>query len=497
MWRNLNIGKKLAISFGGIVLAAVLLGMVAWNKVSDIAGGWDSFERVTLKKREAVSAGQVGLMDGIHHFKNFVLRGGDYADKFRGDMAAILKAADDYRAAGHLDGDEESGLANIAEGVQAYRGAIDQAVVAAAAGRTATEIDRSIKGADKALGEAFRKLTEINAARTSEASARFKRIVQSAAFWIAGFCMGIVGLSVLVSFAVTRSIVVPLSHALGVAGKVAEGDLAIRVETHSRDEVGRLIGALQTMVGKLHDIIGQVGTTAGHIANAAGQVSASAQSLSQATSEQAASVEQTTASIEQMTASISQNTENAKVTENMADTAATKAVEGGSAVNSTVEAMKSIAGKIGIIDDIAYQTNLLALNAAIEAARAGEHGKGFAVVAAEVRKLAERSQVAAQEIGELAGSSVKTAERAGQQLDAIVPSITQASALVQEIAAASSEQSAGIGQINGAMGQLNKATQQNAAGAEELAATAEEMGAQSEQLQNLMGFFKLAEARPA
>jgi methyl-accepting chemotaxis protein len=179
------------------------------------------------------------------------------------------------------------------------------------------------------------------------------------------------------------------------------------------------------------------------------------------------------------------------VTDGMASKAAKEATEGGEAVKETVTAMKSIAGKIGIIDDIAYQTNLLALNAAIEAARAGEHGKGFAVVAAEVRKLAERSQVAAQEIGELAGGSVDMAERAGKLLDEMVPSINKTSDLVQEITAASEEQSAGVGQINTAMSQLNQITQQNASSSEELAATAEEMSSQAEQLQQAMSFFQL------
>ena len=192
-----------------------------------------------------------------------------------------------------------------------------------------------------------------------------------------------------------------------------------------------------------------------------------------------------------MSASITQNSDNAKVTDGMASKASKEASEGGQAVAQTVTAMKQIAAKIGIIDDIAYQTNLLALNAAIEAARAGEHGKGFAVVAAEVRKLAERSQVAAQEIGELASSSVKMAEKAGKLLDEMVPSIRKTSDLVQEIAAASQEQSSGVGQINGAMGQLNQATQQNASASEELAATAEEMGGQANQLQQLMAFFKV------
>src|SRR5471032_3156826 len=192
-----------------------------------------------------------------------------------------------------------------------------------------------------------------------------------------------------------------------------------------------------------------------------------------------------------MTASISQNTENAKVTDGIASKAALEAAEGGEAVESTVAAMRQIARKICIIDDIAYQTNLLALNAAIEAARAGDHGKGFAVVAAEVRKLAERSQVAAQGIEQVATSSVQLAEKAGALLDQMVPNIRRTSNLVQEITAASEEQSAGVGQINTAVTQLSQTTQQNASSSEQLAATAEEMSSQAEQLQQTMAFFRL------
>ena len=300
-------------------------------------------------------------------------------------------------------------------------------------------------------------------------------------------------LTALFGWFITRSITKPVGEALAVTQRLAEGDLTVRIDDVSKDEIGQMLGAQKGLIEKLNQIIGEVKGAADALSNAAGQVSATAQSLSQSSSEQAASVEETTASIEQMTASITQNTENAKVTDNMATKSSVEATQGGTAVKDTVEAMKSIAGKIGIIDDIAYQTNLLALNAAIEAARAGEHGKGFAVVAAEVRKLAERSQVAAQEIGQLAGSSVKMAEQAGKLLDEMVPSIKKTSDLVQEIAAASQEQSQGVGQINGAMGQLNKATQQNASASEELAATSEEMGGQAAQLQELMEFFKIDE----
>jgi len=316
---------------------------------------------------------------------------------------------------------------------------------------------------------------------------------------VIGLAIAAVLIGVFLAFLITRSITRPIIEALNAANRLAEGDLSVKLESDSKDEVGLLMRAMQNMIGKLTQIIGEVRTAADNLTNAAGQVSATAQSLSQSSSEQAASVEETTSSMEQMSASITQNTENAKVTDGMASKAAKEAAEGGEAVTKTVDDMKSIASKIGIIDDIAYQTNLLALNAAIEAARAGDHGKGFAVVAAEVRKLAERSQVAAKEIGDLASSSVKQAERAGALLTEMVPTIRKTSDLVQEIASASSEQSSGVGQINGAMGQLNQATQQNASASEELAATAEELGSQAEQLQQTMTFFKLDDrgaARP-
>lgn len=287
------------------------------------------------------------------------------------------------------------------------------------------------------------------------------------------------------------SVILPVNEAVEVLTMVEQGDLTRCVIGDYKGQLGDFKDTVNNTISKLAQTISEVVSAADQLGNASEQISATSQSLSQASSEQAASVEETSASIEEMAASINQNAENAKITDGMAGKASKEATEGGVAVKQTVEAMKDIAAKIGIIDDIAYQTNMLALNAAIEAARAGDHGKGFAVVAAEVRKLAERSQVAAQEIGELAENSVKTAESAGKLLDEIVPSIAKTSDLVQEIAAASQEQSAGVSQINTAMNQMNQITQQNASASEQLAATAEEMTSQTEQLQTLMGFFKI------
>jgi methyl-accepting chemotaxis protein len=300
-----------------------------------------------------------------------------------------------------------------------------------------------------------------------------------------------IALAIGISFWIINSISQSIDKAKNAIKSIAEGDLTINIDTSTKDEIGELLEYLQSMVGKLKEVIGYVTTASDNIASASMQMSSSSQQVSQGATEQASSAEEVSSSMEEMSSNIGQNTDNAQQTEKIALQAAEDVREGSIAVNQTVESMKTIAEKITIIGEIARQTNLLALNAAVEAARAGEHGKGFAVVAAEVRKLAERSQIAATEIDALSKSSVSIAEKSGKLLEQIVPNIQKTSKLVQEIAASSMEQNAGSEQVNSAVQQLSQVIQQNAAASEEMATSSEELSSQAEQLKDTISFFKI------
>jgi methyl-accepting chemotaxis protein len=308
-------------------------------------------------------------------------------------------------------------------------------------------------------------------------------------------------LAVVVAILLAGYIVSPINLAVKVMERMSVGDLvfadidkaAADQGVARRDELGALGRAILNLKEKQTSVAQDIQTSAGQVSSGSEQLSEMAQGLSQGASEQAASIEELSASIEELASTIRQNADNTKQADSLARRVRESAEESGRSVSDTAASMKQIASKIGIIEEIARQTNLLALNAAIEAARAGEAGKGFAVVASEVRKLAERSATAAAEINELSARSVKVAGEAGIRLEELVPDIKKTANLIQEIAAASDEQSSGAEQIAKGITQMDMVVQRNASSSEELAATAEELSGQAANLSTTIGFFKISD----
>jgi methyl-accepting chemotaxis protein len=496
-----TIGRKLLFTLGAFVLLVGTVGIFGFGGMRGAVADMEVALSGAFDAAAASSDMALAANGAVHAIGGQAAAGTSDLSALEEDRRAFAAAARVLR--------ERSGRAEAAADLERLFGetlADGEALVQATAQQSwqeAGERQVKFKAATKALEERLARARADDEATVRRWLAQSREQVGKTAMVFASVIGVAIVLGALALVRFGRSLSGRLGELSRIAGLIAhEGDLTQEVKPSGTDEVADLQEAMAVMARRLAEVIAQVRAGADALAGAAGQVANTSTSLSTGTGEQAASVEETTSSLEEMSASIGQNAENSRQTEQMANQGARNAEESGRAVGETVGAMKSIAEKISIIEEIAYQTNLLALNAAIEAARAGDHGRGFAVVATEVRKLAERAQKAAKEIGELAGGSVQVAERSGRLIADLVPAIRKTADLVQEVAAASQEQSAGVGQVTKAMSVVDQVTQRNAAAAEELSSTAEEMSAQAEELTRTVGFFKLSagqapRARPA
>jgi methyl-accepting chemotaxis protein len=501
MLKNMKIGMRLGMGFGVVVV--LLIGIA-------ISGYWgvNTMSDATIKMlngdgtiSEAAARARADVL-GLRRFeKDRFLNTGEkekeaeYMAKWQEMHEHLTARLNDLEKVVYLDNEKEEVKTMRAE-LATYDGGFKKVVGMLVAGQIKTP-----QQANLAINEYKDSIHKMEGAAQDLATQSNDRMDKMVEYFTSQakhtnavmltLSLIAIAMSVLVTLFISRSITIPINEAVTVSNRLAQGDLQTNVEVKSRDEMGEMLTAMKMMTDKLRAIIADVKTAADNVASGSQQLSAGAEQMSQGTTEQAASTEEASSSIEEMNATIKQNADNAMQTEKIALKSSADAQESGRAVSDSVAAMKQIAEKISIIEEIARQTNLLALNAAIEAARAGEHGKGFAVVAAEVRKLAERSQTAAAEISELSSSSVDVAERAGEMLAKLVPDIQKTAELVQEISASSKEQAGGADQINGAIQQLNQVVQQNAGAAEEMSSTAEELASQADQLQSTIAFFKV------
>jgi methyl-accepting chemotaxis protein len=507
MLSSMSLSKRMALAFATLVVLVVVTAGIGYWGMESVAGLADRILAVDVAGADASGQVQAASLSLRRYEKDYFLNSGDaakqeeYLGKWKEEHEGLMRQL--VILEGLPLGEEaaakiermrlalsryDAGFERVREQIRA-----GQITTAGDGNRAMVPYKDDIRGLEE-NARVFR-ADNLEGRRQKVAD----EMTRSAAL-MGSLLVVIVVFSILLSVLMARSVTRPIAGIVEVADLIATGDLSVEVTQDRGDELGRLQAAIGKMVESLRNVIAELRSGAGALSSASSQVSATSMALSQGTSEQAASVEEVSASLEEMSSAITQNAENGRSMEQMATLGARDADDAGAVVKQTVTAMKSIAEQIGLIEEIAYQTNLLALNAAIEAARAGEHGRGFAVVATEVRKLAERSQVAAKEIRLVAGNSVEVAVRAGERLDELVPRIRKTSELTQEVAAASSEQAAGVVQMTKAVASVDQVTQRNASASEELAAAAEELSAQANSLHQLAAFFRFdaeSQAAPA
>ena len=503
MFKNMNIGMRLALGFGFVLAMLIGIGLSGYWGASSISNMTVAMLQGDSTVAEHASRARANILGLRRYEKDYFINIGakdkeeEYIKKWQEQHEHLIARIKDAEKGAALQQDKDmlqtmkTELANYESGFTKVVGMIQSDKI-----NTTQEANNAINE----YKDQIHKMENVSKDLADEASKRMdamedvvKQRTSHTNTIMFSFALVAIALSIVMTLIITRSITRPLAEAVAASNRLSEGNLNINIEVKSTDEMGQLLSAMKNMVERLKMIVADVKTASDNVASGRQQLSAGSEQMSQGTTEQAASAEEASSSVEEMNATIKQNADNAQQTEKIALKSAADATESGKAVSQTVGAMKDIAGKISIIEEIARQTNLLALNAAIEAARAGEHGKGFAVVASEVRKLAERSQTAAGEISQLSASSVEVAEKAGAMLAKLVPDIQKTAELVQEISAASKEQTSGADQINAAIQELNQVIQQNAGAAEEMSSTAEELSSQAQQLQGTIAFFKVDE----
>ncbi|EJT04084.1 methyl-accepting chemotaxis protein [Rhizobium sp. CCGE 510] len=494
---RLTIKTKLVTAFTFIILILVgtaAYGVLSLGSLNDTIDNLLSGPAARLDLAQQINIAQ---LEAIRQQKNLLTarNADDMAGAIEKGNQAHKEFDDAFQKVQALATEEgKARWARIAELSQTFVAADEQIRAYVKAGNTDGANDISVTTARTAANNIDSTLTEIltlekqrmkaadDGAQTQYETTRTMMVAVAAVALL---------IAAITAFWIASTISKGLNRANTVVREVAEGDLTKMAEITSRDEIGELLGNVNIMIERLRGVVADALSAAENVSSGSQQLSASSEQVSQGATEQAASAEEASASMEQMAANIKQNADNAAQTEKIARQSAKDAEMSGEAVTRAVDAMRTIAQKIGIVQEIARQTDLLALNAAVEAARAGEHGKGFAVVASEVRKLAERSQSAAAEISSMSSDTVKAAADAGDMLGRLVPDIRKTAELVSEISAACREQDIGASQINEAIQQLDKVTQQNAGASEQMSATSEELASQAEELQASIAFFKV------
>ncbi len=512
---NLKIGVRLGLAFGLIILFLAIIVAVSLARMHDAEQRMnnmleDRYKKITLatevkynvslihqhlrnalidsdaeglkKEIEAMNALRTtnkGLLDTFDKIIN--------VPKARTIFTAITEArSKDLEAQKEL-------LALLSDGKQSEAKAL---------------LNSKIKDAERTYIKQINEMIDLQAGKMAEESNLAKSAFASGRIIMTTTALGALAIALLAAWLATRSITNPMSAAVAMARRVADGDLTANIEVKSTDETGQLMQALKDMNGSLANIVREVRSGTDTLVTASAQIASGNMDLSSRTEQQASSLEETASSMEELTSTVKQNADNAHQASQLAVSASEVALKGGSVVSEVVQTMgsinessKKIVDIIAVIDGIAFQTNILALNAAVEAARAGEQGRGFAVVAAEVRNLAQRSAAAAKEIKTLIGNSVekvdagtKLVDQAGATMNEVVASVKRVTDIISEITAASQEQNSGIEQINQAITQMDDVTQQNAALVEQAAAAAQAMEDQIGNLSRAVGVFKLSHA---